>query len=42
MPRAITYYYFDENNPSAIKVFQDHSSQIKGFYFKVSRNCQHR
>ena len=34
MPRTITYYYPDENNPSAIKVFQDRSSQIRGFYFK--------
>ena len=34
MARTITYSYIDENNPSAIKVFQDRSSQIRGFYFK--------
>ena len=34
MARTITYYYPDENNPSAIKVFQDRSSQIRGFSFK--------
>lgn len=34
MPRTITYYYPDENNPSSVKVFQDRSSQIRGFFFK--------
>lgn len=34
MARTITYYYPDETNPSSIKVFQDRSSQIRGFYFK--------
>lgn len=34
MARAITYLYPNETNPSAMKVFQDRSSQIRGFYFK--------
>lgn len=34
MARTITYYYPDETNPSSVKVFQDRSSQIRGFYFK--------
>lgn len=34
MARAITYYYPDETNPSAMKVFQDKSSQIRAFSFK--------
>lgn len=34
MARTITYYYPDGDNPSAVKIFQDRSSQIRGFYFK--------
>ena len=37
MARAITYYYPDESAPSSLKVFQDRSSQIRGFYFTRDR-----
>ena len=37
MARAITYYYPDETAPSSLKVFQDRSSQIRGFYFTRDR-----
>ena len=34
MSKTITYYYPDNNNPSSLKVFQDRSSQIRGFAFE--------
>lgn len=37
MARAITYYYPDETAPSSLKVFQDRSSQIRGFFFTRDR-----
>lgn len=37
MARAITYYYPDETTPSSLKVFQDRSSQIRGFFFTRDR-----
>lgn len=37
MARTITYYYPDETAPSSLKVFQDRSSQIRGFYFTRDR-----
>lgn len=35
--RTITYYYPDETAPASLKVFQDQSSQIRGFYFTRDR-----
>lgn len=32
--KTITYYYPDGENPSAVKIFQDRSSQVRGFRFK--------
>lgn len=32
--KTITYYYPVGENPSAVKVFQDRSSQVRGFRFK--------
>ena len=37
MARVITYYYPDETAPSSLKVFQDRSSQIRGFFFTRDR-----
>lgn len=37
MARAITYYYPDETAPSSLKVFQERSSQIRGFFFTRDR-----
>ena len=34
LSKTITYYYPDGENPSAVKVFQDRSSQVRGFRFK--------
>lgn len=34
LSKTITYYYPVGENPSAIKVFQDRSSQVRGFRFK--------
>lgn len=34
LSKTITYYYPDGENPSAVKIFQDRSSQVRGFRFK--------
>lgn len=34
LSKTITYYYPDGENPSAVKVFQDRSGQVRGFRFK--------
>lgn len=34
LSKTITYYYPVGENPSAVKVFQDRSSQVRGFRFK--------
>lgn len=34
LSKTITYYYPVGENPSAVKIFQDRSSQVRGFRFK--------
>lgn len=37
MQKSVIYYYPDGNNPSKMKVFQDRSSQVRGFRFNKEK-----